>query len=153
MKWSTRTWEEEGWLRDQESLCLDFSVPWLGPFLGCLLVYKGRFLCLPFSTLEAHRGPHLGTEGTEVRCAWVKISFVTLGCSLSLGKFPFFYGVVMTIMALEGGCGVYEDSTRGHLVYLVLIQNMSWGRTNCQNRNRLQEWLSWGSTQGPELDP
>lgn len=95
----------------------------------------------------------MGTEGTEVKYAWVKISFVTLGCSLSLGKFPFFYGVVMTVMALEGGCGVYEDSMRGHLVYLVLIHSMSWGRTNCQNRNRLQEWLSWGSTQGPEFDP
>lgn len=120
VKQSTQTWEEEGWLRDQESLCLDLSVPWLGPFLGCLLLYKGRFLCLPFSALEAHGGPHLGTEGIEVRCAWVKISFVTLGCSLSLRKFPFFYGVVMTVMALEGGCGVCEEGMCGHLVYLVL---------------------------------
>lgn len=78
MKWSAEVWEEEGCI--QTALCpeqtvgLGKSLPELEPFLGCLLVYKGRFLCLQFP-VEAQQGPHLDTEGSEVRSTWGKGSF------------------------------------------------------------------------------
>lgn len=84
----------------------------------------------------------MGTEGTEVRCAWIKISFVTLGCSLSLGKFPFFYGVVMAVMALEVVVEFMKTTHVDTWFIWYWIHNMSWGRINWKDRIGMQEWLS-----------